>query len=1047
MIDANKNKTLAKVERFRSSYDRYLFTAVDEVSMEMLPTDDSYRQPPEDSCAWQPAEKGAHWGGNYGYAWFRGSYTVPEKLAGHTLWLHSEAGESEALLFIDGTPKGLFDFAPDVGFPQNRLHKLQPLTDAALPGQSYEVALEAYAGHELCGTMPFDSVGNSTERPYPYNFNRTFNGVYVVEVDENIQAFLMGLDILFQMYRGLDDANYTKWQISNILEQLYALLPQMPWEHEKEEWYPLIAKARQIMAPVLEDKRAAGEKSLFGSFGLIGHSHLDTAWMWPVRETKHKAARTFANALSVMDRYPDYTFVQSSVLHLDWMKKEYPAIFEGIRQRTAEGRWEPNGGSWVECDCNITGGELMVRQFVRGQRFLQENLHYQADAFWLPDTFGYSAAIPQILRGCGMKYFLTTKLSWNEANAFPYDTFVWKGIDGSEVLTHFNLTHCWPSPEALLHNARHTVRHKDDCDKKLLSYGFGDGGGGPSYSMAEMAKAVEGMRSLPQASHTTVSAFMQDIEAHAERLPVYDGELYLELHRGTLTQMHDIKRSNRKAEFALHNLELVNVHTAAVNGTPRAEETAELLDTVLLNQFHDILPGTTMADVHDLAMAENYAAVRRAQELTAGMLTGEEAPALTVYNPQSFDWDTQFTAEDTGLVPANLPWQRYIALDGRACVAISGVMVPAFGSMCLPMVKADGQYDGRSPFRVEGGRVETPFAEVEFAPDGGMVSFVDKTSRRQLVADPAHPLNTLLMGEDIPCVWDNWDVDYDQRVKMQPQNRVLSREVVSVGALQCRIRQTVALGRQSVLRQDVVFYADSPRVDFETVVDWQDTHSLLKVSFPVDIRANFARHEIQFGHVQRPTNENTPQNKSQFEVCNHKWTDLSENRYGVAVLNDCKYGVSVDGSDIRLTLLKGGCHPDPRGDVGKHTFTYALLPHAGGFCADTVVRGGYALNNPPLTVPGASRPLPSLVHTDVSNVTVETVKFAEDGCGYILRLYETECSATPCRLTFGIPVEAVIQTDMLENNGQPLCVENDSVDMWLKPFEIRTLRVIPAKKG
>ena len=1047
MIDANKQRTLQKIMRFPSSYDRYRYTEVAEIPMQMLPAGGNFRLPPDDCQPWRPAEHGAVWGGDGGYAWFRGSYTVPEHLAGHSLWLRSLAGEAEGLLFIDGTPRGMFDFCPDVGNPQNRLHILQPLVDAARGGQTFTVALEGYAGHRLCGTMPFDSEGCCTERPYPYNLERTYGGIYVVEPDDNIQGFLNELEVLLQLYRFLDDGNYVKWQVTNVLEELFVLLPQMPWEHPKESWYGHIAQARACMAEVLSDKRVVGEKSQFGEFGLIGHSHLDTAWLWPVEETLHKAARTFSNALSVMERYPDYRFIQSSVLYIDWMKKEYPAIYEGIRRRTAEGRWEPNGGSWVECDCNITGGEAMIRQFLRGQRYLRENLQYQADAFWLPDTFGYSAAIPQILQGCGIRYFLTTKLSWNEANPFPHDTFVWKGIDGSEVLTHFNLTHCWPSPETLITNARHTVRHKDDCGKKLLAYGFGDGGGGPSYTMAEMARTVQGLRCLPDAAPTTVSAFMQRLEQDRERLPVYDGELYLELHRGTLTQMHDIKRSNRKAEIALHNLELINVHTAAVCGAAQVEETAGLYDTLMLNQFHDILPGTTLPGVHDKAIKENYAAAQRAQELTNQLLGTDEEQALTVYNPLSFSWDTQITVPDEGLVPTGRPWQRFTALDGSRRLAIGSMDISPLASVCVAMENAEETFSGASPFHLEEDILDTPFARVRFAPDGGIVSFIDKREDRELVADPTRPLNRFYMGEDIPCQWDNWDIDYDQRRKMQPQTRLLSRETMSAGPLQFRIRQITAIGEKSVLRQDIIFYADSPRVDFETEVDWQDIHSLLKTSFPLQIRTAFARHEIQFGYVQRPVTENTSQEKSRFEVCNHKWTDLSENRYGVSLLNDCKYGISVDGHDVRLTLLKGGCRPDPRGDVGTHAFTYALLPHDGGFCADTVVRGGYALNNPPLAVYGAAAPLPSFAQTDVPNIILETVKFAEDGNGYILRLYEAECTASHCTLTLGIPVRAAVETNMLEDALRELPCENGQIELRFRPFEIKTIRLLPEENA
>ncbi len=1008
--------------------------------MQILPADDSFRLPPDDSHPWRDAQKGEKWGGDFKSAWFKGEFTVPNELEGKKLWLLSKVNSAESLIFVDGVPKGIFDRPDDMAW-DSRIHELFLFTDKAKSGKSFTFALDSYAGNMSYGVHPFDTVGNC-ERLYPYDVERTYGGAFVVEVDETVDEFLRELRVLRELYQGLGDNENLKGKIIGIMDDVFAVTLQKPEHYPTEVWKNGIIKAREAMAPFFAERLAEDEPSIWGEVGLIGHSHLDTAWLWPVNETIRKAARTFSNALSLMEKYPEYTFVQSSVVHTDWMKRYYPDIYDGIKKRTAEGRWEPNGGAWVECDGNMVGGEYLVRQFLRGQLYQRENLNYESDCFWEPDTFGYSPAIPQIMKGCNMKYFLTTKIGWNEANYFPFDTFIWRGIDGSEVLTHFNLTHNWPSAADTLDAVRNQIRQKDISDKKLMSYGFGDGGGGPSVDMLEMSRKIQNLPVLPKTKHTTVSEFMKRIEATARDLPVYDGELYLELHRGTLTQMHDIKRSNRFAEIALRELDILNVHSKLNKNTDEVREKAEMLDTLLLNQFHDILPGTTLVEVHNKAISQNYAIVDKAREISGNLLCDKKSDNLTVYNTLSWDFLHQVTVSDNGLVPDGLAWQRYEALDGGKKLVIGGINLEPLSAKSVKMMKLDGdKAEGKIPFEFSGDMLETPFATVKFTKSGEISSFIDKSANREIVADADKPLNSFYMGEDVPWIWDNWDIDYDQFKKMKIQTELISSEIVSCGPLQFRIRNVRKIGQHSVLKQDIVFYSDNPRVDFESVLDWKDVHSFLKTSFPVNIRSTASRHETQFGNIERPNHENTPFDKAKFEVCNHRWTDLSETRYGVAILNDCKYGISVSGNDMRLSLHKGGTHPDYTGDMGVHSFTYSLLPHNSGFCADTVVRAGYELNNKPLAVYGESSAVyESLAYVNAPNVIIETVKSAEDGNGFILRLYESECSLTNCTLKVNAAFNKACETNMLEDELSVLSVENGEILLEFKPFEIKTLR-------
>lgn len=750
-----------------------------------------------------------------------------------------------------------------------------------------------------------------------------------------------------------------------------------------------------------------------------------------MRETLHKAARTFSNALRLMEYYPNYKFIQSSVLYIDWMKKHYPDIYEGMRKRIQEGRWEPNGGAWVEFDNNIPGGEFIIRQFLRGQRYTKEHFDSLSDCFWEPDTFGYTAALPQILKGCGIDYFLTTKLSWNESNKFPHDSFVWRGIDGTEVLTHFNLTHC-PVDVASTWKALRSISHKDVTDMKLVAYGYGDGGGGPSYSMQEYAERVKDLAGIPKTEVTTVSDFMKRLERTIKNPPIFVGELYLELHRGTLTQMHDIKKSNRMLEKAIRQLELLNV----MAGAEDSEMLKEAIDVLLLNQFHDIAPGTCIEDAHKVAVYQNYKAVDELKSESEALLS-DGSENITLLNTLSWERNAQIIMDDNGAVPNGCKIQRYEDIDGQKKLAFSGISLQPMSAIT---VLSGTESEAECPFVIDGKYITTPFATVKIS-DGMITSYVCKNGF-EIVRDSHKPFNTLYCGEDIPAVWDNWDIDYDQKVKMKPITDVVSCEIVSMGPLQLRLRVVKKFGISSVIAQDIVFYADSPRIDFETVVDWNEKHTLLKAGFDVNVLSDTARFETQFGHVKRVTHENYGTDKTQFEVCNHKWTDLSDNRFGVAILNDCKYGISVKESDMRLTLMKGGCRPDPRADKGRHSFTYSLLVHESAFSTEAVIRPAYELNYPIVCGLGQTElPNESLFTVDCEHVIVETVKNAEDKDGVIVRLYETEGSHAKCNLCTSLTTSNVYETDMLEYEKTPLSVVDKQIHLTFRPFEIKTIKL------
>lgn len=1028
-------KTIDKVKRLYGQYKKFLYKKVTELSCEIseikapenTPEARSVFQTNKPESGWRKINSGDKWGGEYCYGWLRTKYTVPKELAGKKLLLRPDVGLVEGLLFLNNKASGIFDKCPDI--PSNmRLHEVQPLTLEAKEGETFDIAIECYAGHKVIGTMPYQNGEVDAWSFYPAEHIRTFNSLDIVLCDETVAEFLNLHRIVTQILDCYEENTLSHAAAANAFCEIFKILPQHPMEVDFD-LHPALEKANEILRGVTSRKSSEGEE--IGYIGLIGHSHLDTAWLWPVRETVHKAARTFSNALKLMDTYPDYHFIQSSVVYIEWMKKYYPDIYEGIKKRTAEGRWEPNGGAYVECDNNIPSGEYIIRQFLMGQRYLKENLGYKADSFWQPDTFGYSAAIPQILKGCGIDYFLTTKLSWNEANTFPHDSFIWRGIDGTEVLTHFNITHTWPDVNDIKNNALKSIKHPEVSNMKLLSYGFGDGGGGPSYSMLESEKIVKDMAGMPKLESTTVSNFMKRLEKTAKNLPVFSGELYLELHRGTLTQMHEIKQSNRNLEKAIHDFELLSVMLGSCNEELRSNS----LKTLLTNQFHDILPGTCISDAHSVAIYENKKAISELKDSMAGHFEKSES-VKSIFNTLSFSRKDQIIFKNTEFVPDNCIAQKYTDIYGENCTAVSGLELPA---LSISSVKSGVAKAAESPFKVDGNNISTPFADIVMEK-GRFVSY--KTKRGlEVVSSKDAPLNTLYFGEDIPNIWDNWDIDYDQSQKMAPVLDFVSSEVVSIGALQLRIRSSYKFGNSS-LSQDIVFYSDNPRIDFESVVDWNNPHSLLKVGFKVNVLSDEARFETQFGNIKRPTHENYGTDKTQFEVCNHKWTDLSDTRFGVAILNDCKYGISVDGNDMRLTLHKGGNRPDPSGDKGVHKFTYSLLVHESGFSTESVIKPAYELNYPALVFDGKvnSDNCGSLMNVDTENVIIEAIKPAEDGNGFIARIYETEGSYTMCNLSVDSNIKSVYKTDMLEYNDELLALENGNTKLCFKPFEIKTLR-------
>ena len=1030
--DAQNNKLLSKLHRALEVFEPYVFTRIARLPFAMYETADRLETIP-DEALFQPPEQrpgGAVWGGEGRYCWFLTQYTPPAALAGQPLYLYPELGGYEAMLWVDGQPYGTY--ATKIVVTRHGNHYCDCITRAAEPGIPIRLAIEFYAGHYVIGEQPFE------ERIHR-DFRFTAQGICVCTRDQEVLDFILDLRVLLQLADKLPETSFRRAELLNVLTQVHSVLYYDPEAVDPDTWHASLAESRRIMASALSRRNGGSAPTA----ALVGHSHIDTAWLWTLEETTKKIARTAANQFNLMDQYPEYRFIQSAAYHSWLMERHYPQIFEQLQRRAAAGRFELNGAVWVECDCNIPSGESLVRQFLWGTRYIRSRFGLEQKAFWLPDTFGYSAALPQIMRGFGVTGFLTTKLAWNDTNRFPYETFVWRGIDGTAVTAHFFVIDTWPDPAGLLERIegigyKDHIARKQAFPERLIAFGYGDGGGGPQFEMIEAARRLHDLEGCPKAEYTSINDFVEKLEAAAPELPVYDGELYLELHRGTLTAKQQIKKNNRMAENLLRLLELdltrraVAAHAPA-DGTP----VHPLWNTLMVNQFHDILPGSCIAPANDRSLRD------MADMLQTGtdMLRSRFAPApncYTVLNPLDEPCRDAFylppvapglTAQEPGVT-----LQAVTLADGQAATAVYGLERPALGAAVLHLVpgKAEAQ---ASPFVYTGRKLTTPLLEAELDEAGRITSLITRADGMQWADGP---MNTLLLAEDVSAGWDGWDIDADCLMKLRPAGRLTGQEVTVNGSHEFRLHSRYELGTATVVEQDMIFRAESTLVEWQTVLHWNEKHRVLKAAFPTNLRAKTARHEIQFGYIERPTTANNVIEQAMFERCNHRYTDLSEPGRGISIFNDCKYGISVRGGTLALTLAKGGTRPDPRGDAGTYTFRYGIQPHAGGFSAE-VARRGMRFDRLPFAVE-SDAPAGAFLAADCRAVVIESVKPCEDiQNAVIVRLYECEGSRTgTVALRTGFPAAGAFQCDMAENELQPIDL---AALAPFGPFEIRTVKI------
>ncbi len=812
-----------------------------------------------------------------------------------------------------------------------------------------------------------------------------------------------------------------------------------------------------------------------------GHAHIDVAWLWTLDQTRRKAGRTFHTVLRLMEQFPEYHFTQSQPQLYQYVREDYPDLFDAIKQRVAEGRWEITGDMWVEADCNLSGSESLARQFLLGRRFFREHFGKgtSSSVLWLPDVFGYAWALPQLIKEADLDFFFTIKIGWSQYNRLPYDSFWWQGLDGTRVLTHFSPTPDKSSAYASTYNAKAqpedvlgtwtNYRQKDlvgtagePMPPLLMAFGYGDGGGGPTREMLENLREMKEFPATPRIRQDSVGAFFHTLMTTAgERLPVWNGELYLEYHRGTYTTQSRNKRANRKSEFLLHDAEFLATLASLI--TPSYMYPGHVFgrawQLLCLNQFHDIIPGSSIREVYVDSLDQysqitelGTAVLDEAARAIAGQLGGD----VLVINP------TSFGRSDLAFWRGELPAGRYVQSQSGGALAVQltdgGAWVDITNVMPLsvtPLRFVDGDRPTlQTSLHVSPTLLENSYVRVEISSAGDITRIYDKSAQREVIALGA-VANQFQAFEDRPMNWDAWDVDIFFEDKMWTAEPASSVRVVEAGPL----RGTVEVRRRilhSEYVQRISLCHNSVRLDFDTHIEWRERHVLLKVAFPVNILSPVATYEIQWGNVQRPTHRNTSWDWARFETCAQKWIDLSEGDYGVSLLNDCKYGHDVRDNVMRMSLLRSPTVPDPEADQGEHHFTYSLLPHTGPWGENTIA-AAYELNDPLLVLDVSDNRTSALdagsntqpvgrflLAVDQPNIVVETVKRAEDGDGIIMRCYESQRRRGVITLHTGTTLKGAWRTNLLEENQEELQVVGDRVTLQVRPYQILTLRLVPA---
>ena len=1012
-----------------------------------------------------PVGPGFTWGREWEYAWFKGAITLPERAQGQRIVMDLKP-DGESALFVNGKAFGTYR-ASWVYEPHHFVED-NVLSACGKKGEHFDLLMETYAGHFIpeaptggCATGPVlpGAYRDGAEEGKRRVLGKCTYGIW----NEEAYQLYMDVSTLSMLLTTLEENSLRAARIAKALQQ-FTLIAD--FEQPREGRIASYKEAREALRPVMEAKNG----STAPVFYAVGNAHLDLAWLWPMAETYRKTERTFAAQLRLIEEYPEYKFIQSQPASYEMCKKYYPELFARIKEAIKGGQWIADGAMWVEPDTNMASGEALIRQLVHGKRYYKEEFGVDSEILWLPDTFGYTAALPQILKGCGVKYLVTQKIFWsyNEGEQFPYHYFTWQGMDGSQIVSFLPTSYTYRTDPIEANRIWKERTQLQDLDAFLMPYGYGDGGGGPARDYVEYAKRQEDLEGSVKVKMAGPAEFFHDMEEQGGPVNTYVGELYFSAHRGTYTSQAMIKQNNRLSELAMREMEMWSCLAMNKGMEYQLSRADALWKEVLLHQFHDILPGSSIARVYVEAEKAHKEIQKGAAEMKekafAALTDPSDEQAVTVFNSLSFERTAlvelpeRFSGGARTLEGLPVPVQS--AEEGESAGNPGGyavkalVTIPSCGGVSLIPAEAGNACGEAGVVLAEAGKSAPVSAEQvtvrkqgeSFVMEnnrvkavvndrGEVVSFVLKSSGREFAAEP---MNRFRLYKDVPRLFDAWDIDSNYIHQEIEALREAKVEVVSEG-LEGMLKVSGRIGNSSLV-QYIRLEAEGTRLNFDTQIDWKELHRLLKACFPVNVYAENGINEIQFGYMERPAHRSRPYDKDRFEVCNHHYSAFCDGVHGAAVLNDSKYGISMNGNALELSLLRASACPEMQADNRVHHFTYGFTAWEGSFADSDVVRQGYELNVKPEIYAGALETF-SAAEIDQANVILDTMKPAEDGSGdVILRLYESKKAAVTAKVRCALGSRAYL-CDMLENVREEIPVENGEMTLAFGAFEVKTVRM------
>ncbi len=983
---------------------------------------------------WRPYQIGDEWGGENRTAFFRCEAKVPKSFDGKYCVLHLKPG-GEGLLTLNGKQLAGLDSKHEVVF----------LSEQMKGGEALKREIEQYV--------------NEMEIP---RIVHRFSVVELAVLDRDIEDAYFDLQCAYDIVLTPQAGNEVR---AFLFDELKKAISLIDFEGDGEKFRASLMKARSYVRDRIYN---SGRFKRHGRLNMVGHSHLDFVYQWDYSEFLRKIGRTHATTLNMMREFPDYLFCQSQMKLYEDLQSLYPEIYDGIKERVKDGRWEVIGGMYVEPDCNLISGESFVRQLQFGREFARREFGTThrtgpygtvSSVCWLPDVFGIAWFIPQILKRAGFQFLITNKpVIWNDTNEFPHNTFWWEGPDGSRILAHLPATHFGAGIDAdVMLTNWNEYKQKVECSEVIYNYGYADGRGGPNREDVLTGRRYKSIPGVPESLFTHGQEAFERIEVNVESLPVWKDELYLETHRGTYTTQARLKKHNRKVEILYRNAEAMSALASLLGGSYPQEDLREGWKLILKNQFHDILPGSHVTQAfHDAAKDYESVFEKGDEALTSalsyiGNQISSEGAAVAVFNMQPWERTDVVNAEfkrspDTSfkIVDANgnsVPFQVLSQDDGRVRVLIEA-RVPPMGYTVYRLVA--GQPDGSAPFVVHDESIENDFFQVRFDEQGTISGIYDKKNDRQVIEEGKQG-NRFQLFEDVPGRYAAWDIVpmyKDREFEVPPIER---SEIVETGPVRLVLRQERGFMKSRIV-QKIILYRSLPRIDFETEIEWGERDRLLKTGFLVNVNAMRATYDMSYGYIERPTHANTSWDAAKFEVCGHLWADLSEGDYGVSLLNDCKYGYDIFGNRMRLTLLRGPQYPDPTADLGHHLFTYSLYPHRGDWRQAETPRRAWELNDPLIAIPieggdGNLKSSGSFLSVVSDHVMISALKMAEKGDGLILRLYEDQNRRGTVNVTFFHPPSRATECDPYENEIGQAVVVSGCLRFDIRPFEVRTFKL------